>query len=106
MAGEIELKSLLDTIKSNPAVPDDIKKKAEDTLGPGPVYVSDVVIYRIVVIVLGATVILTVAGGLGLAFLGSPDNYKIPPELIALGSAAVGALAGLLAPSPGQSKGS
>ncbi|WP_205995667.1 hypothetical protein [Pseudolabrys sp. FHR47] len=106
MTADVELKSLLNTIRADPAVPEAIKKKAEDTLGSGPVYVSDVVIYRIVVTVLGATVILTVAGGLGLAFLGSPDNYKIPPELIALGSAAVGALAGLLAPSPGQTKGS
>ena len=106
MPAQEQLKTLLETIKSDPTVPDAIKKKAEDTLGQGPVYVSDIVIYRIVVGVLGATVILTVAGGLGLAFLGSPDNYKIPPELIALGSAAVGALAGLLAPSPGQNKGS
>ena len=106
MPAQEQFKSLLETIKADPAVPDSIKKKAEDTLGPGPVYTTDVVIYRIVVIVLGGTVLLTVAGGLGLAFLGSPTNYKIPPELIALGSAAVGALAGLLAPSPGQTKAS
>jgi hypothetical protein len=105
MAGQDQVKMFLETLKADPGVPDNIKKKADDVLG-GPVYMTDVVIYRIVVIVLGATVLLTVAGGLGLAFLGSPNNYKIPPELIALGSAAVGALAGLLAPSPGQNKGS
>lgn len=106
MPSQDQIKTLLETIKADPTVSDAIKKKAEDTLGPGPVYTTDVMIYRIVVIVLGATVLLTVIGGLGLAFLGSPNNYKIPPELIALGSAAVGALAGLLAPSPGQNKGS
>lgn len=104
MPAQDRINALLETIKADPAVPDAIKKRAEDTLA-GPVYITDVVIYRIVVGVLGATVLLTMAGGLGLAFLGSPNNYKIPPELIALGSAAVGALAGLLAPSPGQNKG-
>ena len=106
MPAQEELKNLLNEIRADPAVPDAIKKKAEAAIGQGPVYISDVLIYRIVVTVLGATVLLTVVGGLGLAFLGSPNNYKIPPELIALGSAAVGALAGLLAPSPGQNNGS
>lgn len=106
MSDQVQLKSLLNDIQMDPAVPAAIKKKAEDAIGHGPIYTSDVLIYRIVVGVLGAAVLLTVAGGLGLAFLGSPDDYKIPAELIALGSAAVGALAGLLAPSPGQSRAS
>ena len=63
---------------------------------------TDVWIYRVVVIVLGVTVIATIFGGLGLAFMGS-QNYKLPAEIVAIGSAAVGALAGLLAPSPRES---
>ncbi len=43
----------------------------------------------------------TIFGGLGLAFFGNV-NYKLPAEIVAIGSAAVGALAGLLAPSPKQ----
>ncbi len=59
----------------------------------------DLVIYRIVVIVLGATVLATVFGGLYLATRADP-NIKLPDAIVAIGSAAVGALAGLLAPSP------
>ena len=106
MVDQVELKSLLNDIQADPNISAAIKKKAEDTIGQGPVYQSDILIYRIVVGVLGAAVLLTVVGGLGLAFLGKPTEYKIPAELIALGSAAVGALAGLLAPSPGQSRAS
>jgi hypothetical protein len=106
MATQEEMRGLLQTIINDAAVPEAIRKKAEDALTSGfPVYQGDVWVYRIVVIVLGITVLLTVTGGLGLAFTGSPNNYKMPPELIALGSAAVGALAGLLAPSPRERKG-
>ncbi len=60
--------------------------------GPLP----DTFVYRVVVVSLGATVVLTVLGAIAMSFGG-----KTPPDLLtALGSAAVGALAGLLAPSP------
>ena len=59
----------------------------------------DLVIYRIVVAVLGATVLATVFGGIYLALKADP-NIKLPDGIIAIGSAAVGVLAGLLAPSP------
>jgi hypothetical protein len=58
---------------------------------------TDPVIYRMVVGCLGLTVISTVIGGFVLTF---QSGAEIPAGLIALGSAAVGALAGLLAPSP------
>jgi hypothetical protein len=57
---------------------------------------KDVWIYRAVVGALGLTVLLTIVGLIVLALVGKPA----PDGLIALGSAAVGALAGLLAPSP------
>ena len=60
---------------------------------------TDPWVYRIVVISLGLTVLGTVFGGFSLAF---KAGAAIPEGLIALGSAAVGALAGLLAPSPGR----
>ena len=47
---------------------------------------------------LGLTVLLAMFGALGLALYG-----KITPDVVtALGSAAVGALAGLLSPSPAR----
>jgi hypothetical protein len=62
-------------------------------------------IYRIVVVTLGATVLLVVVGTFVLAAVASllhAATLDTPPALIALGSAAVGALGGLLAPSPRQ----
>ena len=59
-------------------------------------YQHDVWIYRIVVITLGFSVLASMIGGIVLTI-----QDRQPPEiLIALGSAAVGGLAGLLAPSP------
>lgn len=61
---------------------------------------SDVWIYRLVVGALGLLTLVSAAGAIALACLG-----KTPSEgLTALGSAAVGALAGLLAPSPNSSR--
>lgn len=60
---------------------------------------TDTWIYRLVVIALGLTILLAVGGGIYLAASGID---KTPEILIALGSAAVGALAGLLAPSPAK----
>ena len=58
---------------------------------------TDVWIYRCVVRSLGLTVLLVVIGVIVLACMGKSDP---PQALTALGSAALGALAGLLAPSP------
>ncbi len=58
---------------------------------------SDRWIFRLVVAFLGVAVLLTIIGGF---YLSIKTAVTIPEGLIALGSAAVGALAGLLAPSP------
>jgi len=57
---------------------------------------KDVWIYRMVVAVLGLTVVASVMGTITLSIKGLPT----PDVLVALGSTAVGGLAGLLAPSP------
>jgi hypothetical protein len=57
---------------------------------------TDPVIYRVVVIALGAAVLVALIGAITLSSVGK----DIPDVVTALGSAAVGALAGLLAPSP------
>src|SRR6516225_8082602 len=57
---------------------------------------TDPWIYRIVVGGLGLAVLFTIAAA---AYLAGQDK-KIPDGMIAIGSAAVGALAGLLVPSP------
>jgi hypothetical protein len=57
---------------------------------------KDVWLYRMVVVVLGLTVVASVIGTIALAMAGQ----STPELIVALGSAAVGGLAGLLAPSP------
>lgn len=70
-----------------------IKKLAK--LIPEPLR-FDVWIYRMVVFALGVTLFVTVLGAIVIVIL----SGTVPDILIAIGSAAVGALAGLLAPSP------
>lgn len=57
---------------------------------------NDFFLYRMVVAVLGVTVVASVLCAIVLAKTGQ----STPEVLIALGSAAIGGLAGLLAPSP------
>ena len=63
-----------------------------------PAYRGDVAVYRIVVVILGL-VTLAATGGALFCEMG-PASREIPQFLIALGSGALGSLAGLLAPSP------
>ena len=57
---------------------------------------KDVWLYRMVVAVLGLTVVASVFGAIALTLRGQ----STPEVIVAMGSAAVGGLAGLLAPSP------
>lgn len=57
---------------------------------------QDAWVYRIVAAALGLAVLASLGGAIILATNGRPT----PELLVALGSAAVGGLAGLLAPSP------
>jgi hypothetical protein len=94
--------NFLGRIQKDDAVSPDLKQIATNLtaeLSTAPVYQSDILIYRWIVFVLGITILATIIGGLFLAFKGDP-NFKLPSEIVAIGSAAVGALAGLLAPSP------
>jgi hypothetical protein len=60
---------------------------------------EDVLIYRIAVITLGAIGVIATLGAIVLTGLRG-ERTEIPDVVTALGSAAIGALAGLLAPSP------
>ena len=57
---------------------------------------KDIWLYRMVVAVLGLTVVASVVGAIALTLMGQ----STPEVIVAVGSAAVGGLAGLLAPSP------
>ena len=57
---------------------------------------KDIWLYRIVVMALGFTVVISMVGAIVLTMSGKAT----PEAIVALGSAAIGGLAGLLAPSP------
>jgi hypothetical protein len=59
-------------------------------------------IYNFVVAILGATIlaVILVSGIIIAKGIGNPNPATIPDGLIAIGSAAIGALAGLLAQTP------
>jgi hypothetical protein len=86
--------SLLERLKSDPIpVLQETATKAE---AREPAYRDDIVLYRIAIIVLGSLALLAALGSIGLVAAGK----STPEVLVALGSAAVGALVGLFAPSP------
>jgi len=61
---------------------------------------SDPWIYRLVVVVLGLTILFVVSGVFILKVI--DNSTGIPDALVAIGSAAVAALAGLLSPFPSR----
>ena len=61
---------------------------------------NDIWLYRIVVVVLGLTLGLTVVASIVGAIVLTLSGQSTLEVIVALGSAAIGGLAGLLAPSP------
>lgn len=77
--------------------PDKVLKAAASRAKIATPLSSDVWVYRMVVFFLGAAVLMVIGAYVVCAL---QSNTKVPEGLVAIGSAAVGALAGLLAPSP------
>ena len=97
---EGDIRKLLASLISRSDVPQDARDAISAAIQETPLS-TDVWIYRAVVIILGLAVLGTVFGGLALVAVGRGDpNVALPDAIVAIGSAAVGALAGLLAPSP------
>lgn len=66
-------------------------------------FIPDNWIYRIVVGSLGLVIVIITLGIVWRVAFGQPmDDKNVPTILTAIGSAAIGALAGLLAPSPSR----
>lgn len=92
------INELAKEMSRNPALVEKIKadpQKELDIIMDSPLD-TDIWIYRAVVMFLGLAMTVVVFGALILTFA----DKAVPEVLVALGSAAVGALAGLLAPSP------
>ena len=100
LAAQTQIESML----GNPELSADQRKALESVRADlATPLQTDVWIYRTVVVVLGVTVLMTVAGGIYLEYFGKGDDkVSLPQGVVSIGSAAIGALAGLLAPSPGS----
>ena len=91
-------KSLKEEVSKDPA-----KAIAKIAKSKSPLRVpEDIGIYRIVVLMLGIAILLAVSGGIILAVIDSTKD--IPDILVATAATAVGALAGLLAPTTSSGK--
>jgi hypothetical protein len=96
-------KNLLTQLQTDPAKV--LRETAEQVTRdlPTPAFVSDVVAYRIVVTALGLVCVAAIGGAIYLSARATGTAApNIPDVLTALGAAAIGALAGLLAPSPSR----
>jgi hypothetical protein len=102
---------VVDTILHNPSVLEAVKKDPETTLRalakdatknlPPPPLVREAGIYYIVVSALGLVALAAIIGAIWITLLlADGASIPIPETVTALGAAAIGALAGLLAPSP------
>lgn len=103
MLKQNELIDKLTPILNMQNLPDEARSRIQTTINEAkqnPLN-FDVWIYRAVVVILGIAVVATVLGGIWLTYAGHGDaKMSLPEAIVAIGSAAVGALAGLLAPSP------
>jgi hypothetical protein len=98
-------------IEKDPQVLANLKEKPLETLQsyaakatrhlPQPALIWDYWLYRIVVISLGIVAVTAIFGAIYLSAI-TPvgTTVRLPETLTALGAAAIGALAGLIAPSP------
>jgi hypothetical protein len=83
----------LEALKTNPLP--ELQKLCDEAKALAP-WSGDVLLYRIAVVVLSSLALIAAIGSIVLVIAG-----KTTPEvLVALGSAGVGALVGLFAPSP------
>ncbi len=84
-------------VANNPQLAEEIKENPAAAIAKVAAPIPDTRVYRMVVGALGLTVLLVVIGAIVLVVTGKGE---IPASIIALGSMALGALAGLLAPQP------
>jgi len=99
------VEDLADMIRDDPDLAKEIQQRPADTVADriaelaAPLE-SDVWIYRIVVGALSLVAVLSMAGAIVVAV--GTSGTPVPDAVVALGSAAVGALAGLLTPQSGR----
>ena len=100
IVSQAKLRSVATQMAADPEFAREVARDPIAAFGT-PAYVGDRMVYRVVVFSLGAVAILALIGSIVLQYGGTAAQDQ-PPLLIAFGSAAIGALAGLLAPAPGS----
>jgi hypothetical protein len=99
MPNFVQLHAAIQNIADDATIPADLRARMvaplRAAIPPAP---PDAWIYRLVVISLGAVAFATVAGAIAISI--ATGGKGLPDGIIAIASAAVGALAGLLAPAP------
>jgi len=90
------VRDLAARVAQDPKLAEEIKEDPAGTLARAAAPIPDTTVYKIIVSALGLAVLVALVGSIILV-LRDKTNLEV---LTALGSAAVGALAGLLAPSP------
>lgn len=87
---QAELVKLLTPLAARADLPQEVRGVVGEAIAAATSPLQfDVVIYRVVVIVLGITVIATVFGGLYLATKADP-NIKLPDAIVAIGCCSPG----------------
>ncbi len=95
----MEAQQILSTMHADPEFKRKMVEDPEGTLQEIAMPLqTDVWIYRVVVIALALVALTAIASGVMLAMY----DKSTPEGVIALGSTALGAIAGLLAPSPSR----
>jgi hypothetical protein len=84
----------MQALQANPG--QELQKLVDEAKAVTPPWVGDIWLYRTAVFVLGVLALTAAVGSIALVF----GDRTTPEVLVALGSAAIGALVGLFAPSP------
>lgn len=91
------IEEMVDLIQEDENLRKEIASNPEMAIQDSFKLVPDTPVYRYVVVFLGMTIVLIVIGYFLIALF---DDGQLDSAIIALASAALGALAGLLAPQP------
>jgi hypothetical protein len=84
----------IEAIKQDPEAA--LTRLAQEVTRDSPTYDNDPLLYRLIVIIIGLTALIAVIGAVLVASIHGAD--RVPDILTALGSGAIGALAGFLTP--------
>ena len=92
---------LAEMVREDPALAREIQSRPAETIADLAAPLEyDLWIYRIVVGALSLVAVVSILGAIVVAV--ATTDTQVPDAVVALGSAAVGALAGLLAPQGGR----